>query len=360
MRISIASTLLVLLASTDLSFSRAIPTYETLKREIDIRNYIKTGEHVANRYVNILKRAGITIPKIGGGAAAGSAAGKAGAFEGARPPKGHESGSNNGEVQGGEHPDKKTSGGDREQPGGTEPILPADRDTSPAPPRVEEPSPAVAPKPNGMNDVDTKFWDSLTENIPPIEPDAGVMLWTGKVTEDQLITLREALIAKTPESRFFSYYDNTGFVPWIDAAKDYLQKGGQLERAIAIESMKLAEAAANTNKPVHILYETPDALNAPENSFLNKAELPIITGPDSKIPIIFRWNLDTFGQEINGGENTVIWRRGDPQMGQLLTDLSTDPILNSRHAPELEPLSFEPLNFNLRRFRRTRGTSDTD
>jgi hypothetical protein len=57
-------------------------------------------------------------------------------------------------------------------------------------------------------------------------------------------------------------------------------------------------------------------------------EMPLDASPSSRVPVIYRWDMDTFDQAINGGDNPVyntIWTAGGDQMGTMLTSLTNDP-----------------------------------
>lgn len=70
---------------------------------------------------------------------------------------------------------------------------------------------------------------------------------------------------------------------------------------------------------------------APDNSLLGLAELPLVTGPNSRVPVIYRWDLDTYTQAIGDGSNPTynqVWAvGGDPLGGAGLTDLTNPPTV---------------------------------
>jgi hypothetical protein len=71
-------------------------------------------------------------------------------------------------------------------------------------------------------------------------------------------------------------------------------------------------------------------IDSPQNSFLGLAELPLVTGPGSKVPVIYRWDTETYMDEIGDGSNpkyNIIWKAGDaPLGGPGLTDLTNNPM----------------------------------
>ncbi|KAH7311849.1 hypothetical protein BKA65DRAFT_558483 [Rhexocercosporidium sp. MPI-PUGE-AT-0058] len=81
-------------------------------------------------------------------------------------------------------------------------------------------------------------------------------------------------------------------------------------------------------QPVHVLYESADSENLPRNTWLTLAELGVVTGPGSKVPVVYRWDKDTIGGAIIAGEtpnDNVLWKAGDPPLAPSLADLSKDP-----------------------------------
>jgi hypothetical protein len=68
-----------------------------------------------------------------------------------------------------------------------------------------------------------------------------------------------------------------------------------------------------------------------EKSLLGLAELPLVTGPGSKVPVVYRWNMETLSDDIGDGSNpkyNIIWKAGDaPLAGPGLTDLTNDPMV---------------------------------
>lgn len=210
-------------------------------------------------------------------------------------------------------------------------MTPGDKTPSPPTPDLE-PRTAVAPKLDGMTEADSVYWDTLTEKRPRLDDHEEMMLWSGTMEDEadlRVYDLQHALVTKLPEKEYISSFEmKERFEGWEAAGKKWEEQETPeiVHKQIAISSMKFAEVAANNDKPLHILYENPTVPDAPELSMLTMGELPIVTGPGSKIPVIYRWNLDTFEKEI-GGETpqfTEIWRAGDRPMGELITDLSVD------------------------------------
>jgi hypothetical protein len=72
-------------------------------------------------------------------------------------------------------------------------------------------------------------------------------------------------------------------------------------------------------------------IGAPENTLLRLAELPLVTGPNSRVPVVYRWDFETFLGKIGDGSNpsyTEIWKKGDPPLGGPgLTDLTNPPTV---------------------------------
>ena len=86
---------------------------------------------------------------------------------------------------------------------------------------------------------------------------------------------------------------------------------------------------------------------APENSLLGLGELPLITGPGSKVPVVYRWNLDTLDQQVGDGSHptyTPIWKAGDPPLGGPgLTDLTNPPtVIETTNLGEPEAATLSP------------------
>ena len=187
------------------------------------------------------------------------------------------------------------------------------------------PKSVVAQKPLGMNDDDSAFWDALDANSLGLWPDEQMILWSGRFVDEDLLKLKDALRRRQPGVMFSCSYDTA---PWNRAFEIYEATGAPKWKVNSIFSIKYSEVIANRDQPVHVLYPSSAINTLPDDSFLTIAEMPLVTGPGSRVPVIYRWDMDTLDQAINGGNNPVyntIWTAGDDQMGTTLTDITKDP-----------------------------------
>lgn len=187
----------------------------------------------------------------------------------------------------------------------------------------------IAQVPKGMNDDDMRYWSTL-DTTPPariIFDSDSFMLWTAgpdkatAVGEEDVLNLRDAL--KTPDTSLFSSFDTFG---WKTASDAFDAAGGPAWKRNAILSIKYGEFVANHGGTVHALYPSSADEAFPDQRLMTLAELPLITGPGTKVTQIVRWDKDTYQAQIAAGaEQNVIWTAGDAQVRPEMDDLTSDP-----------------------------------
>lgn len=183
----------------------------------------------------------------------------------------------------------------------------------------------LARKPVGMNDADAEYWKGLSSTPLPLWDDEEFIFWSGGVSEIARLNLKDALRKSQPNTEFS---DSGDTFAWVNPLKIYGATKPYTWQVATISSIKFAEVIANRPKPVHILYESSQIDNLPPDSLMTLAEIGLITSRSFKVPRIYRWDVDTFDQRINGGSSpvdNVIWKAGDAQMYKELTDIRVSP-----------------------------------
>ena len=174
-----------------------------------------------------------------------------------------------------------------------------------------------------MDDVDMEYWTELDTHPLQMSANEQFLFWS-KLPETDVNNFAAALERWQPENSFVSSW-TTPYRGWnFD-----LKKGTDFDwLANSIFSIKYGEAVANRAGPVHILYQASTDANLPPSSLMTLAELPLVTGPGSRVTQIYRWDLDTYQTAMSGSggpQYNVIWQAGDAQLGTEITDLTTNP-----------------------------------
>ena len=353
MKCNIGSAALLLLAVTDLSFGRTIQKRGIFdKQEVDVFDSLKKGEihtHYSHYLANLTsilgrdtassaadghlesiisfrKRAEI-IPPEGPVAEGGAAEGGAAEGTPSSPPAGEAGGRPGAGNQ--ETPNTESDGGERGQSESPPPPAPGGLvEPLPGPVTPDEVLPKIvfADKPLGLNEDDTAYQDALGD-APPADlfSDEEFILWSGSVTESDLLHLKDSL--KKIQSQV-PVSGSTDTLNWRVPLANYKAKYPSSWKPGSIFSIRFGEAIANRGNPVHVLYSKADLEPFPRDSLLTLAELPLITGPGSRVPTIFRWDVDTFDQAIKDGtspEYNILWSSNGDQIGTPLKDLTNDP-----------------------------------
>ncbi|PVH75623.1 hypothetical protein DL98DRAFT_536435 [Cadophora sp. DSE1049] len=288
MRCNAAALALLLLAVSNLCIGRALPgrgKYETSSEVLNTALEGSASSHAgvydpARAFGSVGKR---TIPKLKPGGVDPFPPGSS---------KGGQTGSNqaggSGQRGDGQQAPNDQYGGDQGKspdPSPPSALKPAtDPATAPAPPSVE--TRYTAPKPVGMNEADLAFWKSFDDNPLNLRDSDQLMLWSGDIA--------------------------AGAPRW---------------KSDGIFSIKFAEVCANHPQPLHILYGSSADDKLPSNAWLTLAELGIVTGPGSKIPVIYRWDKDTVDFNLRLGQEptyNVLWEAGDPPLAPEFLDITKD------------------------------------
>ncbi|KAF4633984.1 hypothetical protein G7Y89_g4130 [Cudoniella acicularis] len=139
---------------------------------------------------------------------------------------------------------------------------------SDSPPMTTDPKPVtdsavVAPLPAGLGPDEMILWNGLTDNPFPIGKTDQLILWTGKEAMLQLRVFEGALGKQNPGINCIDSFCANHETNWSPYMRAY-------------------------NKANH-------------GSYLNFADMGLVTAPGSKIPQITRWEVDTFQQAIPAG-----------------------------------------------------------
>ncbi|KLU81862.1 hypothetical protein MAPG_00943 [Magnaporthiopsis poae ATCC 64411] len=187
-----------------------------------------------------------------------------------------------------------------------------------------------------------EFWDTMTrlireEKYRLLEPEDQVVLYTGTADNQRRDFVRKLSTRRKEANSQINirYLANVmGHPEMTDAKTRYRQSPGYKESIEdAVLSAKFAEIVKAHNREVHTFFpSSEDAQRAAAtgelpNGIMKFFELPIITSPGSRVPLISIWDANTYQEkmkkETGPGKDqpqyhlgpSRLWKAGDPQLG---------------------------------------------
>jgi hypothetical protein len=166
------------------------------------------------------------------------------------------------------------------------------------------------------------LWDNLGNTPLSVEPGDEIVLWAGEPALNQLGDFESEMATKLPGTAFEDIKTTTS--GWDNFGATYLRSPGSAQYKLnAIRDIKFAEQIANRQEAVHIMYSNADGDNTPSDSYMTMAELGIVTSPTSMVTKIYRWDADTWNQNLD--TPTIIWTNGQKQLALEMENLTDNP-----------------------------------